>query len=209
MIENLRVRSGRDARSAWAGATENELREATGNLRSLAPDVGTEWQRDVETLVDGDVRPTPAALEALGYVRRGATASQVWDAFVGARGDVLRTVFGADLACDLRLAGTDRIGTFDVLRFVRVRDGVTVLHETLDARVTTPTSRLGEGVLWRVQSRWTRDLAPSPSAPRPSWLTDAQARDRVRALGPRSARLGALPRVCAGVRARVAGAGRR
>jgi hypothetical protein len=180
------------------------MHRASDALRAVAPGIRDAWREDVTRPMNGPARPdatqeaalgvlaegsisslrvdwdgerrSPARLEAVGFVRRGVDARGVWDAFLRAHEGSLQALLGETLGSELNLLATDRAEGFDILRFERRRGGLPVLHESLDVWVTAPSSALGEGVLWRIETRWRPRLPEMPSTPRSGWMNAEEVR---------------------------------
>lgn len=120
---------------------------------------------------------SPAALDHIGYVKRGVPPSQVWESFLADHGDGLRALYGSSALSDFSLtevrhASRDMV----ILSGTRRRGDLPVDGQFMEAYITTEESQLGAGVLVAIRANWYSTAGAMPSTPRQSWVSEAQAR---------------------------------
>ena len=123
-----------------------------------------------------DVKGAPATIENLYVARPGRSPREVWTEFVGENFNTLAKIWGFNSTDDLTLTGETSSGEDAVvLHGVRRRDGLPVDGEFIEAYVTNARSRLGSGVLYRLNVVVDGQSVDMPIEPRSRWLTEAQA----------------------------------
>nr|MBK7068678.1 hypothetical protein [Deltaproteobacteria bacterium] len=123
-----------------------------------------------------DIHGGPSDVENLLFVRRELDAQGVWNAFLDAHYDEVSQIWGFDSRADLVLSGTSGLGDeVTVLHGERLREGLPVDGEFIEAFVSTASSRLGPGVLTRIKVITNTGRAERPNAPREQWIAADRA----------------------------------
>jgi len=123
-----------------------------------------------------DTHRGPADVANLLFVRRDLDAQGLWSAFLDDHFEEVAQIWGIGSRSDLVLSGTSALGSdVMVLSGERLRDGIPVDGEFVEAFVSTASSRLGPGVLTRIKVITDPRRAELPASPIGRWLTVERA----------------------------------
>lgn len=120
---------------------------------------------------------SPSSVSNLLFVRRSLSAREVWAAFLSVFSSDISRIWGLD-ANDIALSGETTVGEdLVVLHGERRLLGIPVDGEFVEAFVTTAHSRLGAGVLTRLNV--VSDQAPRamPASARDTWIDSQRAEE--------------------------------
>lgn len=124
-----------------------------------------------------DSRGTPVAMSNLLFVSRGRTPREIWDDFLRANFADIAAIFGLEDPSELSITGQTALGDETiVLHGNRLRDGLPVDGEFVEVCVSAESSRMGGGVLTRVNGVIDANRGALPSVDRAQWVTESQAR---------------------------------
>lgn len=214
LAQRSALRSGARARDALRHFSQSELEEYGQVLRDAAlrgegrinmrgshvPGAETPLQRSaldrLASAASGtlkvawdDIHRGPADVENLLFIRRDLDAQGVWSAFLDAHFEEVSQIWGIELRSDLVLSGASGLGDdVVVLHGERLRDGIPVDGEFVEAFVTTASSPFGPGVLTRIKVVTDARRAERPTSPRERWLPAERATsiadDRLNSMAP-------------------------
>lgn len=202
----LRRANGRPER-AFALANQDELqriaREAEGQAtttrrsavlqqldtlrrRTDGPDVDQE--RAIETMSSRSFESlslawdnsshSPRWIRGVGVAVRGADSRQSWARYAQQERDTLTALYGSSIHSDAVVLDVARHLDEDLLTLGRTVAGIAVEGETLRIAVTRDESRVGAGVIRRIEGHWRRLPLPIPATTHERWLSSTEASTR-------------------------------
>lgn len=128
------------------------------------------------------VKGSPATIDNLHFARPGAPPRAVWATFLDDHFDALAAVWGIADRDEVAITTETSAGEgVIVLHGTRRRDGIPVDGEFVEAFVTTGASRLGAGVLYRLNIVADSARLTASDVPRAQWLSEVRARENANA----------------------------
>ncbi len=165
---------GRRARILFRG---NDDRRPTSESQSFALNELAEIASGALEVTWNGAKGSPATLSNLHFEIGGGSPHEVWSAFLHEHYGKLARIWNFQSPADLTLTGESGLGEEAVvLHGERALHGLPVDGEFIEAFVTTDGSRLGAGVLFRLNIVADVASRPFPSISRDLWLNEAGAR---------------------------------
>lgn len=118
---------------------------------------------------------SPSWVRGVGVAIRGGDARQTWERYARVERDALVAVYGPDLLDQSVVLDVTRHMSEDVIALGRTVGGVPVEGDGLRIAVTRGESRVGAGVIRRMEGRWRQRSLAAPSTPREQWITASAA----------------------------------
>lgn len=184
------------AREAEAQATEPRVAVVSRQIDALrrGPDAPDDDQRralaamgarsfEALTFAWDRSSRSPGWIYGVGVAIRGGDARQTWERYTRQERDALVALYGPDLLDQAVVLAVTRRMNEDVIALGRTVGGVPVEGEGLRIAVTRAESRVGAGVIRRIEGRWRRWSLAAPSTPREQWISATAACSRAGLLG--------------------------
>lgn len=185
-----------DTRSADARGTNLERLLATTRHAPIGPDDSqivalramASHSFESLTFAWSPAAESPRWLRGIGIAVRGHDARESWHRYVRLERGSLQALYGSSLLNDAVVLHVAQRGDDDVLTVGRMLVGVPVEGDALRVTISRETSRVGAGVVRRIEGRWRRRTLAAPADVPSRWLSavDAETRARMPGSGSRA-----------------------